>query len=80
MAENMREVGGRWVPAVPLRAPLLYRWRCSHQWTPHIYEQGWTAWNFFDCTRCGASTEAAYQPDNHPWRVRSAIARFLLRG
>lgn len=76
---NMRDMGGRRVPAIPLRAPLDVRWRCRHVWTPHVYDNGMTAWNYFDCVRCGADVEAGVQPANGPWRIRSWVAGKLSR-
>lgn len=76
MAESQvtREVSGRWVPAVPLRAPVDVRWACDHRWTPHVHDNGMTSHVDYDCLRCAATTEAATRPDDGPWPIRSWIA------
>lgn len=73
-SHTMACINGRWVPAIPIKAPIDVRWMCEHQWTPHVYEQGWDAWNFFDCTRCGAACEAANRPDPGAWKIRRWVA------
>jgi hypothetical protein len=72
-------ISGRWVPAIPLKAPIDVRWMCEHEWTPHVYEQGWDAWNYFDCVRCGVGIEAGVQPEDGAWPIRSWIARHIWR-
>lgn len=73
-SDTMACVNGRWVPAIPLKSPVDVRWCCEHEWTPHVYSSGEDAWNFFDCVRCGAETEAANCPEPGVWRVRRWIA------
>lgn len=65
--------GRRWVPAIPLKAPIDVRIRCAHEWTECVYDTGQTAWNYFGCIRCGATKEAA----NLPADGRSWIGRLL---
>lgn len=76
-SRNMREISGRWVPAIPLRAPIDVRWNCSHRWTPHVHDSGETSHVDYDCTRCGAATEAGAWPEDGPYRLRAWIARKL---
>lgn len=78
---NTALIGGRWVPAIPLKAPIDVRWCCDHRWTPHVYPQGWDAWNYFDCVRCGVNVEAGVQPENGPWLIRRWLGlRFFAYG
>lgn len=72
--QNMACVGGRWVPSIPLKAPIDVRWACDHRWTPHVHPSGAESWLDWDCMRCGAEFENATPPVNGPWRIRSWIA------
>jgi hypothetical protein len=78
MVNSAQQVGGAWVPAIPLKAPLALRLRCSHAWTPHAFEYGdpprlGLSPVDFDCVRCGATREAAALP--HPGRDEGLLAR-----
>jgi hypothetical protein len=77
---NQTLIAGRWVPAIPLRAPIDVRWRCDHRWTPHVHSTGAESTVDFDCTRCGDSCEAAGRPNDGPYRLRSQLACIFGRG
>lgn len=80
MSDMLQERGGRWVPAIPIRAPWHGRWCCPHKWTPHVHASGETSPVDYDCMRCGASTEAGGPPADGLWPARSWIAHKILFG
>lgn len=69
---NSREcANGRWVPAIPLKAPIDMRLKCRHEWTEHVHDEGWTSHLDWDCLRCGTTTENAARPrDGRSWLGR----------
>lgn len=72
-----RSTTGRWVPAIPCKAPIDVRWSCSHAWALHVHDDGSVSHLDFDCIHCGATTETAGWPMNGPYRIRGWIARKL---
>jgi hypothetical protein len=74
-----REINGRWVEAIPMRAPVDVRWACEHDWTPYVHPSGEASWVDYGCVRCGAMMEAGSWPEGGRWRVRSWIARRVFR-
>lgn len=61
-------IAGRWVPAVPMRAPIDVRWVCEHEWTPHVFPNGHESTIDYDCLNCGTAREFGAWPE----RPRSA--------
>jgi hypothetical protein len=75
MAERAQMlVAGRWVPAVPGKSPIDVRWKCPHEWTPHVFPNGCTSSLDYDCLRCGVGREFGSWPEDGPDRVRRWIA------
>lgn len=75
----LAEVGGRWVPAIPAKAPLGVRLRCSHRWTPVVHEHG-TSWLDYGCIVCGALVERPATPKDGPRRgILVRLARMVWR-
>lgn len=80
-----RQVGGAWIPAIPLRAPLGVRLRCEHRWVAHavVAEDG-TLLGLspvdYDCTRCGGAREAGAWPrDGRDEGVLARVGRRIFR-
>lgn len=86
---TQRQVGGSWVPAIPLKAPLGVRLRCDHRWVAHAFEYRREDWPEprcglspvdYDCTRCGAAREAGAWPrDGRDEGLLARIGRRIFR-
>lgn len=83
------QVGGQWVPAIPMRAPLDVRLRCAHRWVPHAFEYRRADWSEprcgfspvdYDCVHCGAQREAgAWPQDGRDEGLLARIGRRIFR-
>lgn len=62
------------MPAVPVKAPVDVRWRCEHEWTPHVHDNGMTSHVDYDCLRCGTGREFGSWPKNGPDPIRRWVA------
>jgi hypothetical protein len=63
--------------AALLRGPIDVRWKCAHEWTPHVFPGGHESSIDYDCLRCGTAREFGAWPENGPDPIRRWIARKL---